>query len=76
MPNVIRSNSASQTSTPRQPSVGDDVFVQHTSVDGKVKKTTGEWSYINAIYEDGSIRVPSGDIFQVKLEGDHFKTVN
>lgn len=75
MSEVIRTINAA-TKSNRLPSVGDDVFIQHSSVDGKIKKTTGEWSYVTAVYEDGSVRVPSGDIFQVKLEGDHFKSVN
>ena len=52
-----------------------DVFIQHSIVDGKVVKTSGEWGKVEAVYEDYTVRVKSGDVFSVKTENSHFKTV-
>ena len=58
-----------------KPYVGADIFIQHRVVDGKIVKTTGEWGKVEAVYEDYTVRVKSGDVFSVKAENSHFKTV-
>ena len=58
-----------------KPYVGADVFIQHSIVDGKIVKTTGEWGKVEVVYEDYTVRVKSGDVFSVKAENSHFKTV-
>jgi len=58
-----------------KPYVGADVFIQHSIVDGKIVKTTGEWGKVEAVYEDYTVRIKSGDVFSVKAENSHFKTI-
>ena len=80
MTQVIRQNtsavqSTTVTASELKPYIGADVFIQHSIVDGKVIKTSGEWGKVEAVYEDYTVRVKSGDVFAVKSENSHFKTV-
>lgn len=75
----VTTGTGAETVSPKveelKPYVGADVFIQHSIVDGKVVKTTGEWGKIDVVYEDYTVRVKSGDVFSVKAENSHFKTI-